>query len=332
MSKSPTQVGTNTTTTTSAPPPYIAEAQQNLMNAAGSLTLPFVQGGPPANPVAGFTPDQEMGFSLARDAAQNANNPNNYLNNTQFAPWNLAQWYQNPYQRDVVGTTTQQLTEANDKQLAAIRARQAAEGSYGGNRGALEEMEQNRNFGNTLAQTTAGLNQAGWQNSQQLGMQDAQKNIALQGQQWQQQMQALQALLSGGATQQQLAQQAISVPYQMLDIFRGVVPNSFGTSSTNNQPIYGQSPLNTALSLGTMAAGAFGASSRKLKTDIQKIGKDEDTGLNMYAYRYKGDPKNTVKVVGPMAEDIEKRFPGSTAEIDGIPVVKPHAARALLGL
>jgi hypothetical protein len=72
--------------------------------------------------------------------------------------------------------------------------------------------------------------------------------------------------------------------------------------------------------LGVMKAlpalmGLF--SDRRAKTDIEKLGKDEETGLDIYAYRYKKDPKSYPKVVGPMAQDIEKKFPGSTRDVGG---------------
>ena len=61
---------------------------------------------------------------------------------------------------------------------------------------------------------------------------------------------------------------------------------------------------------------AFGGfSDRSMKTDITKLGKDPKTGLDMYAYRYKGDPKSYPKVVGPMAQDVEKMYPGSTERV-----------------
>ena len=44
-------------------------------------------------------------------------------------------------------------------------------------------------------------------------------------------------------------------------------------------------------------------SDRHLKTDITKVGVHPPTGLPMYSYRYKGDPKSYPKVTGPMAED-----------------------------
>jgi hypothetical protein len=35
----------------------------------------------------------------------------------------------------------------------------------------------------------------------------------------------------------------------------------------------------------------------------------------MYAYRYKGDPKTYPKVVGPMAQDIQKKVPSAVKKI-----------------
>jgi hypothetical protein len=71
-------------------------------------------------------------------------------------------------------------------------------------------------------------------------------------------------------------------------------------------------------------------SDRNEKTDIKKVGTDSDTGLDLYSYRYKGDPKTYPKVVGPMAQDIEKNYPGSTVRISGKLAVRPEAA-GLLG-
>lgn len=56
-------------------------------------------------------------------------------------------------------------------------------------------------------------------------------------------------------------------------------------------------------------------SDRRLKTDIEKVG--EESGLPMYAYRYKGDPKTYPKVVGPMAQDVEKKYPKAVKKIGG---------------
>jgi hypothetical protein len=371
MSKAPTQVGTSTNNTTSTntqlPPAYVQAAQQGLMGTAGNLTLP-VASNVPSYTLAGFTPDQTMAFDLARENAQQAytgaplqvSSFGSYLadpssvDTDKLTNGGIQQFF-NPYQKDVVGTTTQQLQEANDKQLAAIRARQASEGAYGGNRGALEESEQNRNFGNTLANTTAQLNQQGYQNASQLASQIALQNAGWQQQtnlfnaqqplqaaqiqnqlnqtNWQERLQALQGLLGTGGMQQELAQKSLNAPYTALDIFRGVVPGNVGSTSTgagtSSQPIYGPSTFQSALGIGTLGAGLL--SDRTMKTDIKKLGKDENTDLDMYAYRYKDDPKDTPKIVGPMAQDVEKRYPGSTTRVGGKMVIKSNVA-SMLGL
>lgn len=55
----------------------------------------------------------------------------------------------------------------------------------------------------------------------------------------------------------------------------------------------------------------------KAKTDVEKIGVDPLTKLNMYAYRYKSDPKTYPKVVGVMASDVEKKYPNAVKRIGG---------------
>jgi len=61
----------------------------------------------------------------------------------------------------------------------------------------------------------------------------------------------------------------------------------------------------------------FMLSDETMKTDIKKVGKDEGTGLPLYSYRYKGDPKTYPKVVGPMAQDVQKLFPDRVKRVGG---------------
>jgi len=62
-------------------------------------------------------------------------------------------------------------------------------------------------------------------------------------------------------------------------------------------------------------------SDRRDKTDIKDLGEENEYGLPLYAYRYKGDPKTYPKVVGPMAQDAEKKYPKLVKEIGGHKVV-----------
>jgi len=59
------------------------------------------------------------------------------------------------------------------------------------------------------------------------------------------------------------------------------------------------------MQLAAMAAAAFAASDRRLKDNIEPIGKLFD-GQNVYRYNFKGDDK---KQIGLMAQEVEKRYP-----------------------
>jgi hypothetical protein len=170
-----------------------------------------------------------------------------------------------------------------------------------------------------------------------LGTQQMQNNIANYG-----------MLTSAGGFEQQQAQndinaqmakfqQAFQYPQQQLGIMEsslGMTPYDTATSGTSaSQSTTTQSnPMAAALgglqtlgglfssgAGGTSAATGIssflsGLSDRRLKTDIVKIGK-HPTGIDMYAYRYKGDPKHYPKIVGPMAEDVKKIAPHAVRQV-----------------
>jgi len=157
------------------------------------------------------------------------------------------------------------------------------------------------------------------------------------GQQAQQnQRQQFLELSTAGAQQQQQAQaqidaqkaqfaQANAYPGQQLGILQsalGMTP--YGSTTIGSQTGQSQSTTNNGIaadifgglqSLGGMfgqggpfatggaLAGLMPGSDRHLKTDVTKIGVHPPTGLPIYSYRYKGDPKSYPKVSGPMAED-----------------------------
>lgn len=55
-----------------------------------------------------------------------------------------------------------------------------------------------------------------------------------------------------------------------------------------------------------LGAGAMYFSDRRLKEDVQLVGRDERTMLPLYEFKYKGGTKT---FLGVMADDVEKRFP-----------------------
>lgn len=160
-------------------------------------------------------------------------------------------------------------------------------------------------------------------------------------------------LLQTGGAQRALDQAGLDFAYQQfqeerdfplrgIEVLRSAlgVPGSalgIGTQSQGQTKEPGPNPL--AQILGTTmnapaimkGAGAIGAgisslfpflSDERMKTDIQELGPDPETGVMMYAFRYEGDPKTYPKVVGPLAQDIEEAYPEAVADVAGYKAVR----------
>ena len=206
-----------------------------------------------------------------------------------------------------IGQMASQLNQANFQQAQA-----AATGDITRDLSAQQGNQQaNQANINSLIQAAGGLGTLGSQ---------AQQN----------QRQQFLELSTAGAQQQQQAQnqinanmgqfqQANAYPGQQLGVLQsalGMTPygsttmgSSSGQSQTTTTPSLMSDVTGGLQALGSMVGpgGPFASlmpgSDRHLKTDIQKIGVHPPTGLPMYSYRYKGDPKSFPKVTGPMAED-----------------------------
>lgn len=195
------------------------------------------------------------------------------------------------------------------------------------------------------------LNQAANQTQQQTSLDAAKSLGTMAGQERQLTAQEL-ALLEGvGKTQQGQAQAGLDVAYgdyqdkraypvDMLNLRTsalGMTP--YARTTTTQSPVTAANPLTSALggastgasiasNLGltgnsalfsTGLGGLLGALSEDTeKTDVKKVGKDPGTGVGLYAYRYKGDPKTYPKVVGPMASEVQKKAPGAVARPKGM--------------
>lgn len=66
--------------------------------------------------------------------------------------------------------------------------------------------------------------------------------------------------------------------------------------------------------VGTLGMLAF-MSDPRLKEDVERVGKDEETGLNIYEFDYKGD-KSDSRYQGVMADEVEKKYPEAVVETD----------------
>jgi hypothetical protein len=182
---------------------------------------------------------------------------------------------------DAVATATDALT----RNLAGA-ATQAGYSNY---------AQERANQLNVLSQLP-GLNSAAWQNVMGMGQAGQAQDAYTQAQK----MAPLDLLSRTGLG--------------VLSLAPGGVTDSSGSSSGSGTTYgysmpgsSGNSLLGAGLGLASLAAQAYASSDRRDKTDIKKLGIDPLTGLPMYAYRYKSDPKTYPKVVGPMAQDMEAR-------------------------
>ena len=212
-----------------------------------------------------------------------------------------------------IGQMAAQLNQANFGQAQA-----AATGDISRNLAAQQSNQQadQANINSLLAASTglAGLGTQAQTNQRQQFLEESTAG-AQQQQQAQNQINAQMGAFN----------QAQAYPGQQLGVLQsalGMTPYGSTTmGSSTGQQVQTTTPSTMSDVAGGLTAlgGAFGAggpfaaggalsglmpgSDRHLKTDIQKIGVHPPTGLPLYSYRYKGDPKSFPKVTGPMAED-----------------------------
>jgi hypothetical protein len=89
----------------------------------------------------------------------------------------------------------------------------------------------------------------------------------------------------------------------------------YGKTTTGTGTSQTETPMDWATTgLGVLKTlpALYAMSDRNAKTDITKL---TDGDIPVYSYRYKGDPKSYPKVVGPMAQDIEKKYPSAVKKV-----------------
>jgi len=296
-------------------------------------------------------------FAYAQGAAGDLTNYQPGQVNAGSLPQTDLSGYMNPYTQNVINSGLQSLDMQRQQALNGIGDQAIHTGAFGGSRQGISEgitnagaamqagnlasnlMNQNfmqaqgaaqndlnRNFQGQIANQQAGLSGAGMRlnaanslgalagQGQSAFLQGTGAALAGQGAIQQQNQAQLDAQRQAYGEQQQFPLQQLQIPLQAL----GMTP--YGSTTTSSTPTSGSSFLS---GFGALLGGVgslapfFGASDEKMKTDIEKMGKDPASGLDMYAYRYKGDPKSYPKVVGPMAQDIEKKYPDQVVDVGG---------------
>jgi hypothetical protein len=356
----PPSGGTQTTTSTEqqAFAPYIQNAQQDAMGIGFNLNKQFMQA--PGFAVAGMNPDQMRAFDMTRQdavAAQRSQRPS-VMGLGQAETHQLGgkdfQEFMNPYLDSVGKSALGAMNKEYGNTDATLAAKYAGMGSFGGSGAAIARgqaarghneasgalvnqlMSQGYDRGNALAMSNVGMrnDMARFNAGQELNAANMESGLMDADQL--RRMRATQAMLQGGNQQQLFAQTAVDVPMRALERWAPLIPQVFNSNSVKEteSPDNSPNPLMQILGMGAQMASSYlgkPGSDRGLKTDIEKLGKDPETGLQMYSYRYKGDPKDYPKISGPMADEIEEKFPGSTSMVGGKLTVEPGLLAHLMG-
>jgi hypothetical protein len=93
---------------------------------------------------------------------------------------NIAQ-YQNPYTQQVIQANEADILRGAQMGLNTLGAQAQAARAFGGSREGVAQAELGRNVLQQLAQSSAGLRQAGFQQAQQAAQQDIQNRLAQEG-------------------------------------------------------------------------------------------------------------------------------------------------------
>ncbi len=207
--------------------PLTQQATSGLYNQALQVaSQPFI---PYTGPrVAGFNPDQLRSFDATRSLFDTSmqTDPLTSLNmlSQQQAPSLLnvnLQDYQSPFQEQVIDRTLNEIQRRADIARSSAQDRAIGAGAFGGSRATILEEESQRPFVDAIADTTARLNQLGFESARAAAESDLQRDFAnrrfqagLLGGINAENLRRLGLLSSIGQQQQLLQQQALDIPFQ----------------------------------------------------------------------------------------------------------------------
>ena len=277
---------------------------------------PAYYGGPT---VAGFSPEQQlaqqstMGYAMGpRPAAQQAaaekamiGGLGGQVDYSQFQP--MADVYGQQYLSEIA------------KNMPAVRQQMVEYQPGGGSRGDIAQANIASAAGKNLAQNLAGLYGGAYSAAQERVPQFMQQYPTIMGAP----LGMAQAMGDVGEQRRALSQADIDAdiarynyqqmaPYQALANYMGTVSGDYGGSSRMTQP--GPSGLSQ---LGQIAGiASMFMSDERLKENINKVGSFK--GLNLYEFNYIWSP---VKVIGFIAQEVEKVLPEAVIEVLGYKAV-----------
>jgi len=198
-----------------------------------------------------------------------------------------------------LGQAQAALGQQGYNQALGVGQAQAALGQqqYGQGMTAAQQLaalgQQGYNMGAGTSAALAGLGT----NAQQAGLAGAQAQLGAGQVQQQTQQAGLQALYNQ-------FQQKQGYPFQVAQYLAGIAEGTGGLSGNQTTQT-------------TTGGGGFFSSDKRLKENIEKVGKTND-GQPIYRYNYKGDPNTQM---GLLAQDVEKKHPEAVGLAGGYKTV-----------
>ena len=268
--------------------------------------------------------------------------------------------YMNPYTDEVERRAIANAERSGDLAQRKLESQAASARAFGGSRQAIQQAvqgaETTRGIGDLSAQLRERAYDAGTK-AQQADWGRQFKNIESQSSLAKQQAELAKAaqagltsdyfqMLSGGKMLEDRNREQLEEEYRKFAEERedpkeklylrlaalGMTP--YGRTETTDKTESGWSTskssggggMGQALQGGMGLLGALmGMSDRNEKTNIEKLGTDPVSKLPIYAYDYKADVKGKKvagpKRVGPMAQDVEKKYPKAVTKVSGKRVI-----------
>ena len=190
--------------------------------------------------------------------------------------------------------------------LSKIRDGSVAAGQFGSSRQGVAEGIASGRYANAVGDTAAKVATEGYNR----GLDTFSRTLAFAPQALQTGLQPANILSGIGAQNEGQAAEMESylnnsrmwdynAPWMPLQNYANIIyGGSNPTTSTSSEAA--SNPLGTAAGIAGMLAPFF--SDRRLKEEIELVGKDEATGLNLYEFNYIGTPQNRYR--GVMADEV----------------------------
>lgn len=317
-------------------PAWVDNASQENYQLAKELgSKPFMQYG--GDRVASMSDETQAGINGLRDKIASGDMTGVLSKiasgETSLANTDLSK-YLNPYTDEVVNKS---LAAVDDKRMQALMGNSDAAAkakAFGGSRHGIIDAVTNAESLKDMGLLASQLRSSGYDKA----LAAASTDITNQGSAAQQAIDArtkeLASLMQTGMLEKTQGQEEINAAIQKFNEPRdydlenlnlrlsalGMSP--YGKTENTQKTTSGGS---SGTDWGQLGLGVFsmllGLSEDDEKTDKKKIGKIPGTDLDMWAYRYKGDPKSYPKVVGPMASDVEKKMPELVSKVGGKRVI-----------